>query len=436
MPKSTGKNYGSTKKRAKVTASAVNGTKEKQMSRRRHQDGQLIETEHGWSMRYYLQGEGRRKRTQRFLGTFAQLTKPQAKSKMAEALVELNNNPVVHPQTTTQTFAQYAERWIAECETRKRKPIKAAVLSGWRSILKNHLSDYLGPLPLSHVDSLKMGELVNRLTRKKLKPTTIQNILLVAKLVKRSARGADQKRLFTETWDAELIDAPTVNEHEQRRPRFTAEQVSDIVKTATGRIQMICILAASSGLRIGELLGLEVRHFSGASVKIEQSIWNARPYPPKTPAARRTVDLHPDVAKLLREYVGTRTSGYIFRARTGKPLRTTNILRREFHPVLEQLKIPLCGFHSFRRFRVTHLGQSRCPYALLIFWVGHAKKAVTDLYDRSAEDLDYRKTVSQAVGVGFELPTALTLRRSKEEKISQVGVNAQLVPEETAINVG
>lgn len=61
---------------------------------------------------------------------------------------------------------------------------------------------------------------------------------------------------------------------------------------------------------------------------------------------------------------------------------------------------------------------------------------MTDLYDRSAEDLDYRKTVSQAVGFGFELPTGLTLRRSNEEKISQLGVNAQLVAEETAINVG
>ena len=196
---------------------------------------------------------------------------------------------------------------------------------------------------------------MNRLTKKKLKPTTIQNILLVAKLVKHSARGADQKRLFTEKWDNELIDAPLVNEAEQHRPRFAGqEQVSQIVKTATGRIQMICIILASSGLRIEETLGLEIRHFDGSSVKVEQSIWNARPYPPKTPAARRTVDLHPDAAKLLRDYVGTRTTGFIFKARTGKPLRATNILRREFHPVLEQLKIPLCGFHAFPPFFQSH----------------------------------------------------------------------------------
>lgn len=401
------------------------------MTRRRHQSGQLVETRHGWAMRYYVQGEGQRKRVQRFLGTFKAMTKPQAKHAMDKVLLEVNECPVGLPPTTTQTFAQFAEKWIAECETRKRKPIKPAVLQGWRSILKNHLADYLGPLPLAQVDSLKIGELVNRLTKKKLKPTTIQNILLVAKLVKRSARGADQKRLFTEKWDNELIDAPLVNEAEQHRPRFAAEQVSQIVKTATGRIQMICILAASSGLRIGELLGLEIRHFDGSSVKVEQSIWNARPYPPKTPAARRTVDLHPDAAKLLRDYVGTRTTGFIFKARTGKPLRATNILRREFHPVLEQLKIPLCGFHAFRRFRVTHLGQSRCPFALLIFWVGHAKKQVTDLYDRSAEDLDYRRTVSQAVGFGFELPKALATKHSKVEKVPQLGADAQLVSVES-----
>ena len=126
MPK-TEKNYGSDGNRATVAIDASSGSKEKKMTRRRHQSGQLVELRHGWAMRYYVQGEGQRKRVQRFLGTFKAMTKPQAKHAMDKVLLEVNECPVGLPPTTTQTFAQFAEKWIAECETRKRKPDRGPV---------------------------------------------------------------------------------------------------------------------------------------------------------------------------------------------------------------------------------------------------------------------------------------------------------------------
>jgi len=45
----------------------------------------------------------------------------------------------------------------------------------------------------------------------------------------------------------------------------------------------------------------------------------------KTVSAYREVDLHPDAAKLLNEFIGTRTSGFLFQASNGKPLTLTNI---------------------------------------------------------------------------------------------------------------
>ncbi|MGO9591159.1 MAG: hypothetical protein ACLP3K_14075, partial [Candidatus Acidiferrales bacterium] len=91
---------------------------------------------------------------------------------------------------------------------------------------------------------------------------------------------------------------PIVDETKQRKPSFTGEQVEAIVKAATGRLQMVAILFAATGLRAGELLGLEVRHFDGSSVKVEQAIWggDGKVYEPKTQNAYRVVDLHPDVA--------------------------------------------------------------------------------------------------------------------------------------------
>lgn len=437
------KKFESVKKGRKVRASAINGTTEEKMSRRRHQNGNLIRTKHGWSMRYYVQGEGQRERVQKFLGTFDELTKPQAKTRMAEVLADINNNPVVHPRLT-QTFAEYAEQWLAKCETRKRKPVKASVIYGWRVLLNRHLLDFLGPIPLADVDSKKLGELVEHLsttvsttTDEPLRPSTIQNILLVAKLVKKSARDKDDKRLFVEKWDNELIDAPEVKKKKQHRPIFKSEEVTAIAKAATGRLQMICILAASTGMRIGEVLGLECKHFDGTSVKVEQSIWKGKAYDPKTENANRTVDLAPNVASLLREYIGGRKQGFVFRVSSGRPLGQTNLLRRELKPLLDELGIERKGFHAFRRFRNTYLrNHAACPDGLLKMWMGHADEDESDRYDQVKDQVAFRQEEADRCGVGFELPKVLTPKKSNAEKSALSGVNARLAIEETPVLLG
>jgi integrase len=83
---------------------------------------------------------------------------------------------------------------------------------------------------------------------------------------------------------------------------------------------------------------------------------------------------------MLKEFVGDRTTGFVFRNAEGKPLAQSNVLRRSLHPVLASLKVPKAGFHSFRRFRATHLSKSRAPEALMKFWMGHAEKNQTEEY--------------------------------------------------------
>jgi integrase len=101
-----------------------------------------------------------------------------------------------------------------------------------------------------------------------------------------------------------------------------------------------------------------VKHFSGNTITVEQAVWESRVQSPKTVNANRQVDLQPDVAAMLRDFIGDRKEGFIFRTRTGTPFRQSNFLRYSLHPILEELGIEKQGFHSFRRFRVTHLESS------------------------------------------------------------------------------
>jgi integrase len=139
--------------------------------------------------------------------------------------------------------------------------------------------------------------------------------------------------------------------------------------------------------------------------------------PPKNQNARRSVDLHPSVAAVLTEFIGART-GFIFETCSGRPLGQSNLLNQELHPLLETLGISTKGFHAFRRYRNTFLRQQRCPDSLLKTWMGHASAAdMSALYDRSAQDLPYRKDVALAMGTGFGLPKELTSKRPKPEEL-------------------
>ena len=324
---------------------------------------------------------------------------------MQAELVTINQGLTVQPRATL-TFRVTAMQWIKDCENRKQKPIKASVAHNWKCILRNHLYPRIGELPLKDVGNRTMRSLVEKLAAKKLSPATIRNICVVVKLVVASAVDDDGNALFPMKWNRRFIDMPELDPTKQHKPTFAVEQVTAITTAATGRLQMAAILFAASGLRAGELLGLECRHFDGSAVRVEQSVWggNNKVNAPKTQNSYRVVDLHPDVASLLQQFIGTRTSGFIFQTSSRKPVTQTNLLRRELHPLLDKLKIERRGFHSFRRFRNTYLRQQDCPDALLKFWLGHAGRDMSDLYDRSSEDVRYRRDVAKSMGVGFEVP--------------------------------
>jgi integrase len=416
---------GKNRNRRTLTGRAVDKFEEKTLARRRHQDGMLLKLKNGFAMRFYENCDGERRRIQKWLGDLTELpTRAAARTVMQAELAVINKHVTINPTITSTTFRIAAREWLRDCQSRKQRPVKPSVLHNWDCILRNHLNPLVGELPLSDVGNRTLRSVVEDLSAKKLSPATIRNVTLVLKLVVSSVVDQDGNVVHVRKWNRRFVDAPAVNPHEQHRPSFTAEQVTRIVGAASGRLQMAAILFGATGLRAGELLGLECKHFDGSSVKVEQAIWagNGTVVAPKTQSSRRVVDLHPSVADLLKAFIAGRTSGYIFQTTSRKPVTQTNLLRRELHPLLESLGIPICGFHSFRRYRNSFLRQSHCPHGLVTFWMGHADKSMSDLYDRSSQDLQYRKDVCRAMGLGFDLPKTLT---PKQKKTSNSGLNGR-----------
>jgi integrase len=305
-----------------------------------------------------------------------------------------------------KTFRQQAEWWLNHVKTRKRKPIKPATAAGFGSYLKNWLNPTLGDLPVSSVNNLAARGLVTKMALAGLSPKMVNNVVQVVKMVVGSAVNEDGDRVHPRTWNHEFIDLPEVKN--QRQPTFTAAVMKGIAGGSEGREQMLFILLGSTGMRIGEALGLEIdKHISSdfSTLHVRQKVWNGQIQSfLKTENGIRDVDLPPSITPILKKFVGDRTTGLLFPSKNGRPLFQSRILRFALHPLLKTLHQPKSGAHAFRRFRTTWLRKQHAPEDLIRFWLGHANGSITDRYSKLNEDVAFRKKVAEQVGLGFELP--------------------------------
>jgi integrase len=304
------------------------------------------------------------------------------------------------------TFRKQAEWWLNHVQNRKRKPIKEATALGFTSYVSKWLNPNIGGLPLSSVNNLVARGLVTKMTEAKLSPKMCNNVIQVLKMVVASAVNENGEEIHPRTWNHEFMDLPEVKN--QRRPAHCSETMTAIAAGSKVREQMLYVLLGASGLRFGEALGLEIeKHVSDdcSTLLIRQKVWDGRVQQfLKTENGVRDIDLHPDVAAVLKRFIGDRTSGFLFSSKTGLPLLQSNVLRLSLHPSLRKLGQPNSGAHAFRRFRTTWLRKQRAPEDLIRFWLGHANKCVTDVYSKLKDDVAFRKKVAEQVGIGFELP--------------------------------
>jgi len=68
------------------------------------------------------------------------------------------------------------------------------------------------------------------------------------------------------------------------------------------------------------------------------------------------------------------------------------------------------------------LRKARVNEGIIRAWIGHSTRDVSDLYDKAAEDLEFRKHWAQAGGLGFDLqnlghPTRWRKRRGRLERL-------------------
>lgn len=173
------------------------------------------------------------------------------------------------------------------------------------------------------------------------------------------------------------------------------------------KFKMLILLALSSGLRRGELMGLEWKHvnFDHSTVDVQQSSQYVPDVgvitkSPKNESSERVVTLPESVMALLKKYkayqaaerlkVGDRWQGSdrLFVTWDGAPMHPDSI-SNWFRKFLKRHELPLIPFHSLRHTSATLLIAQNVPTKTVSARLGHSTISITmDIYAHALRSAD------------------------------------------------
>jgi integrase len=259
---------------------------------------------------------------------------------------------------------------------------------------------------------LSVKPLIEKMSSSGLKPRTVNKYIEHVKQVVESLKSPNGEPIHNRKWDAEIMDLPVVEHAEQKRPSLKASTISELIQVSCGQEQALYVLLGATGLRISEALALETRHFTsdGRTITVEQQVEKDSPRIVKclkTAAAKRQVDLHPDIAEYLQRYAAGK-SGLLFHTVSGTPHLYGNLEDSWLTPRLVKMALDEegMGWHSFKRFRKTWLRGNRCLEDLNNFWMAHKPTSMSELYSHLYEEQQLRLDEAARVGYGFTLPAS------------------------------
>jgi len=394
----------------------------KALSRRTGQNGHIEASGRWFVVRFWKNVEGQEKRVlvrERIcpIAGPGSMNRSERERRAREIIAESEVDTVRHfnrvvKQQLGITFKEHSKIWLEQSQTRRRKPVRATTVPTIQAALDKWILPEIGHLPLYETAKYPaLKALVAKMNTGGLSAQTVNAYFRIAAAVIDSAEDADGNPLYPRKWDASKLDLPMVETSKQRRPSITAKTMAEFAKVNNAKYRMLFILAASTGCRIGELLGLEIKDLLDdlTTVRIVQQAKGTKLTPElKTANSTRFVDISPEVAGLLREFLAGRTSGLVFPNRVGKPLNPSNIRNRVIHPLLKMKGLPVGGSHIFRRFRMTWLRENSVPADIERLWLGHANRTVGDDYSLLKRNIKFRKQIADRIGVGFELPGSIS----------------------------
>ena len=224
-------------------------------------------------------------------------TKPEAERHLKKVEGDLARGLYIDPGAGRITFREFAERWR---EDALHRPLTASRVLGE---LENHVYPEFGGRSLSGIRPSDIQRWVTRLGGK-LAPASVESVYTTLRGVFEAA-VRDDVLPRTPCRGIRLPD-----KRKSAKPVMPLETVRAVVSGLPDRYKATVLLVAGSGLRQGELFGLEPHHFDAdrLTLRVEQQLVTPTenvPYlaQPKSTASYRDIPLTRETADMLTAHM-------------------------------------------------------------------------------------------------------------------------------------
>jgi integrase len=288
-------------------------------------------------------------------------TRKLALRELERRLANINSHS--YRPTHRMLFGDFAQHWT-DTVLPMHKPSSQ---SSERAHLARYIRPFFDKFYLHDITPMHVQRFVSGL---RAAPKTVRNIYATFRAMWKLAK---LQQLVHQNV-CEGIRMPQLNPVE--RPAFTIEQMQQIIAAAEEPFKTFFWLAAETGMRIGELLGLRWEDVREGKVQVRQSVWNGQIGSPKSLAGTRGITIS---GALYHHLEGRRShdGGLLFCTRSNRPWDARFVVRDTLHPLLQRLGIPKAGMHAFRHGSATHRLQAGEDVKTLATRLGHSDPSIT-----------------------------------------------------------
>jgi len=306
-----------------------------------------------------------------------------AERAMIATIKEINDGTFI--EETDETLEQFMKNWLQN----KKNQVRPGTWKSYAWLINTHLIPHLGKVKIfqlkpRHLNDLYNQKLLNAISANSIKKLhgLIKDALDegigfgdISKNVANAVTPPRVKKVKFEVWD------------EQNLKMFleTAKQ---------NRFYVAFELAASTGMRVGEILGLRWRDvdLGEAKLSIRQAYTKAESgyefHEPKTSSGERSVALFPGTVELLKRHRQAQDTekernkafyddhGLVIQTHIGTPVSPRN-LSREYYKILDKLNIPRIRFHDLRHTHATLLLKRGVHAKIVQERLGHSSITIT-----------------------------------------------------------
>ena len=313
-------------------------------------------------------------------------TRAAVAEKLTKAMADRNGGLIFDGGNLT--VGEYLDSWLSDSV---RGTVRISTFERHEGIIRLHIKPSLGRVWLKKLTPAHVRGLHREKLDAGLAPATVRKIhSTLHKALSQAVSDGIVPR------NAADVKAPRPTP-EEMRPLSEAEVRAflDVARESGDRFEALYVLAITTGLRRGELLGLRWDDVSmeRSTLRVGRALVREGGRhtlgETKTRRGRRQINLTPRTVSTLKAHRKKQLEekiklsglykdhGLIFATRVGTPINPENLVNRSFKPLLERASLPEIRFHDLRHTCATLLLGRGVHPKLVQELLGHATIAMT-----------------------------------------------------------